>query len=69
MFGNQGTYKNMEYEPYLSLQDCKNDLNKKGISEVLHTMMKEGQVEVLADKDGEIYYKRKDEFGYCNKGV
>ena len=31
MFGNQGTYKNMEYQPYQSLQECKLDLNNKGI--------------------------------------
>jgi tRNA G18 (ribose-2'-O)-methylase SpoU len=31
MFGNQGTYKEIEYEPFPSLEECKEALNKKGI--------------------------------------
>lgn len=31
MFGNQGTYKQIQYEPYTSLEECKEQLNKKGI--------------------------------------
>lgn len=31
MFGNQGTYKQLEYYPHASLADCKKTLNEKGI--------------------------------------
>lgn len=31
MFGNQGTYKQIEYEPYNSLEECKEQLTKQGI--------------------------------------
>jgi tRNA G18 (ribose-2'-O)-methylase SpoU len=31
MFGNQGTYKEIDYEPFGSLEECKETLNKKGI--------------------------------------
>lgn len=31
MFGNQGTYKHIEFQPYNSLEECKEDLTKRGI--------------------------------------
>lgn len=31
MFGNQGTYKEIEYQPYQSLEECGEDLRKRGI--------------------------------------
>ena len=31
MFGNQGTYKEIDYEPFTSLEECKETLNKSGI--------------------------------------
>ena len=31
MFGNQGTYKEIEYQPYQSLDVCGEDLRKRGI--------------------------------------
>lgn len=31
MFGNQGTYKEIQYQPYQSLEECGEDLKKRGI--------------------------------------
>lgn len=31
MFGNQGTYKQIEYQPYNSLEECRDDLHAKGV--------------------------------------
>lgn len=31
MFGNQGTYKEIEYEPFNSLEECKEVLHQRGI--------------------------------------